>query len=200
MNPTVLVVGSYPPVPVPGAAATVAEVQRAWAAGDEVVVVAPRLSASHLTVAVHGLLAGRRLANVRRVTATDRLVIVVEDGYPLPSRPLPHQLASAAVLVRALRGFAYVRVVQVGGAGIHPFTSRLLRRAVDDYAAIPSGPGAAGVTPLGPAELRLRDRAAVLAGRGARRVLGHRAPAARRMAGRARRALHRTVGRDLSPS
>lgn len=193
-----LVVGSYPPVPVPGAAATAAEVQRTWAAGDEVTVVAPRLSASHLTVAVHGLLAGRRLANVRRVTGTDRLVLVLEDGYPLPSRPLLYQLASAAVLARALRAFDYVRLVQVGTAGLHPVTTRLLRRAVDDYAAAAAGPAAAGVTPLGPAEVRLRDRAAVVADRGARRVLGHRAPAARRMAGQARRALSRATNRSLN--
>ena len=37
-----LVVGSYPPVPGPPAAATVAAVRRAWAAGREVVVVSPR--------------------------------------------------------------------------------------------------------------------------------------------------------------
>lgn len=196
MSPTVLVVGSYPPVPVPGAAATVEEVRRVWAAGDEVTVVAPRLSASHLTVAVHGLLAGRRLANVRRVTGTDRLVLVLEEGYPLPSGPLPHQMASAAVLIRALRGFARVRLVQVGTAGLHPLTTRLLRRAVGDYAVVAAGPGAAGVTPLGPVEVRLRDRAAGIADRGARRLLGPRTPAARRMAGNVRRAIGRAVSRN----
>ncbi len=192
----VLVVGSYPPIPVPGAAASIAEVRRAWAEGLEVTVVAPRLSASHLTVPVYGLLSGRRLANVRRVTGADRLVLVVEDGYPLPAGPLPLQLASAETLVRALRGFRHVRIVQVEGVRLPAPVEARLRDAATEYVTVPGGPPSPGVTPLGPPETRARDRAARIAGRAAGRVLGRRATAARAGAGRARRRLKAALGRD----
>ena len=112
-----LIVGSYPPIPVAGAPVTLAEVRRAWAAGEDVRVVSPRLSAAHLTVPVAGLLAGRRLDNVRRVTGAERLVLVMEDGFPLPSGPQALQLATVVLLVPALRRFRHVRLVRVRPAG-----------------------------------------------------------------------------------
>ncbi len=185
-------VGSYPPIPVAGAAATVEEVKRVWASGSEVTVVAPRLCASHLTVPIHGLLAGRRLANVARVTGTDRLVMVIEEGYPLPSGAGARQMASAAVLVRALRGFRHVRLVQAGPVGLAPGVAGRLRAAADEYVTVAAGSTAPGVTPLGPPEARPAERIGHLAGRLADRALGPRAPQARAVAGRARRAV-RTV-------
>ncbi len=93
-RPRVLVVGSYPPIPLPAAAATMAAVQRAWADGDEVTVASPRLSAAHLAVPVVGLLAGRRLGNLHRHTGASRLVMVLEPGLPVPSLP-PGQSGSS---------------------------------------------------------------------------------------------------------
>lgn len=185
----VLVVGSYPPIPVPGAAATVAEVKRVWESGSEVTVVAPRLCASHLTVPVYGILAGRRLTNVARVTGLDRLVLVLEEGYPLPAGAGPLQAASALALTRALRDFHHVRLVQVGEVGMAPGVHRRLRAAADEYVTVDAGPAVAGVTPLGPPESPPRERIGRLAGRLAGRVLGPRAPQARALVGRARRAL-----------
>lgn len=190
-----LIVGSYPPIPVAGAAATVGEVKRVWASGSEVIVVAPRLCASHMTVPVYGLLSGRRLANVGRVTGLDRLVLVLEDGYPLPSRPGPLQVATAAALTRALRRFGHVRLVQAGELRLAPGVAGRLRAAADEYVTVPAGPSAIGVTPLGPTEVRPRERAGHLAGRVADRALGSRAPAARAAAGRARRALRSALRR-----
>lgn len=191
----VLVVGSYPPIPVPGAAVTVDEVRRVWASGAEVTVVAPRLCASHLTVPVYGLLAGRRLDNVRRVTGSDRLVMVLEDGYPLPPSPGPLQIASAAALIRALRGFRHVRLVQAGALRLAPGVEGRLRAAAGEYLTVPAGPPEPGVTALGPPESPPSDRIGHLAGRAANRVLGPRAPAIRAAAGRARRMLRSALRR-----
>ena len=184
-----LVVGSYPPIPVAGAAATVGEVKRVWASGSEVTVVAPRLCASHMTVPVYGLLAGRRLANVGRVTGLDHLVLVLEDGYPLPARPGPLQVASAAALARALQGFRHVRLVQAGELRLAPGVEGRLRAAAAEYVTVAAGDSAPGVTPLGPVEVRPRERVGQLGGRVASRVLGRRAPVVRAAAGRARRAV-----------
>ncbi len=188
----VLLVGSYPPIPVPGAAASTAEVRRAWNEGFEVTVVAPRLSASHLTVPVYGLLSGRRLANVGRVTGAARLVLVVEDGYPLPRGPVPLQMASAELLVRAFRSFTHVRVVQVEGTRLPAAVEARLRDSATEYVTMPGGPSSPGVTPLGPLEVRSRDRAARIAGHAARRLLGSRATTLRAGIGRARRRLRAT--------
>lgn len=172
MTEALLIVGSYPPIPVAGAAATLSEVRRAWAAGDEVTVVAPRLSAAHLTVPVHGLLAGRRLANVRRVTGTRRLVLVVEDGYPFPTGPPVLQLATWAVLAPALKGFRHVRVVRAGAASLAPAVWARLAAAADEIDEAQPGRTDPGVTALGPAELTWSDRCGRAADRLVSRVLG----------------------------
>jgi hypothetical protein len=187
----VLIVGSYPPIPVAGAPVTLQEVRRAWAAGSDVTVVAPRLSAAHLTVPVYGVLAGRRLANVRRVTGTDRLVLVVEDGYPFPAGPVPVQAATCAALMRAFKGFRHVRVVRAGASGLAPDVWRRLAAAADEVEEAEPGPTAPGVTPLGPPEVELSERPGQVADAAAHRLLGSRYPAVRGRLG----ALRRTVRR-----
>lgn len=189
MTDPVLVVGSYPPIPVAGNPVTVAEVRRAWAAGDEVVVVSPRLSAAHLAVPVSGPLAGRRLGNVKRHTGARRLVLVVEPGFPLPQETVL-QLASAALLARAMRRFDHVRLVRAGSLdGIAPRAWHLLASAADEVASAEPGPRAPGVTPLGPPEVPLSQQPRRLAGMAASRVLGRRAPAVRARLGAVRRRL-----------
>jgi hypothetical protein len=194
----VLIVGSYPPIPVAGAPATVREVRRAWAAGDEVTVVSPRISAAHLAVPVFGPLAGRRLDNVRRHTGAHRLVLVVEPGFPFPGSPVL-QAATAAALVVALRRFEHVRLVRVGAVPMPAAVWKRLAAAADEVFAETPGPPAPGViahgvtvpgvTVLGPPEVAWSERPAQLFGLMARRVLGSRAPAVRARLGRARRAL-----------
>jgi hypothetical protein len=88
---TCLVVGSYPPVPGPAAAATVAAVRRAWASGHEVVVVSPRPSAAQLVMAAAGADVGRALSRLRPVVAAGpgschggrQVVLCLEPGWPL---------------------------------------------------------------------------------------------------------------------
>lgn len=189
--PPVLVVGSYPPIPVPGAPATVAEVRRAWAAGDEVTVVSPRLSAAHLAVPVFGELAGRRLRNVARHTGARRLVLVVEEGFPFPSGPAPRQLVTALVLLLAFKEFGHVRLVRAGSVSLPTPVWNRLAAAADEVAEAEPGPAATGVTPLGPPEVARSELPAHLADRAARRLLG---PQARAWL-RSRRSLRRLLRR-----
>ena len=90
---TCVVVGSYPPVPGPAAAATVAAVRRAWAAGHEVVVVSPRPSAAQLVMAAAGAEVGPALSRVWPAGASVRgsssaphgsqeVVLCLEPGWP----------------------------------------------------------------------------------------------------------------------
>jgi len=167
----VLVVGSYPPIPVPGAPVTVAEVRRVWAEGGEVTVVAPRLSASHLAVPIWGPLAGRRLDNVRRHTGARRLVLVVEDGFPFPAGRRLRQMATAAVLVRALARFEHVRLVRAGPVtGLWGPAWARVAAAATEVVTVEPGPASPGVTPLGPPEVTVADRAR-RAGRPVKRLL-----------------------------
>ncbi|HWE57397.1 MAG TPA: hypothetical protein VG435_17965 [Acidimicrobiales bacterium] len=194
MNP-VLIVGSYPPIPVPGAPVTIAEVRRAWAAGDEVVVVSPRLSAAHLAVPVAGLLAGRRLANVARVAGADRVVLVVERGFPFLGRSRAEDIVTAELLARALRRFAGSRLVVAGPDAAPAAALARLRPAVAEVAQVDAGPAIPGVTVLGPPEVRPAEQPRRVAGLVARRLLGARAPVIRaRLVG----AKHRLVSRTGS--
>jgi hypothetical protein len=186
-----MVVGSYPPIPVAGAPVTISEVRRVWDAGDEAVVVSPRLSAAHLAVPIFGPLAGRRLANAGRVTGASRLVMVVEDGFPLRG-PEAVQMVSALGLARAMKGFGHVRLVRAApAAGVSRRAWAVLAAAAGEVVAQTGGGTAPGVTPVGPPEVRLEERPRQVAGALARRVLGSRAPAVRARLKRLRRA-----GRD----
>jgi hypothetical protein len=163
----VVVVGTYPPIPRPAAAATVAAVREAWAAGLEVTVVSPRVSAAHLAVPVAGPLAGRRLANVGRHTSARRVVLVTEPGMPVPAGPRWLQLVTAAGLARALRTFDHVTVVRVGDLDLPPALTSGADRIVDFPVA---GPGPTGVSALGPPEVLPRERPRYLAGKVRRAV------------------------------
>jgi hypothetical protein len=169
---TTLIVGSYPPIPVPGARVSLAEVRRAWGRGSEVVVVAPRLCAAHLTVPIAGMIAGRRLANVARVTGARNLVLVVEEGYPfsLPGPVL--QRATAEVLARAFAAFDHVRIVRAGKVDLHPAAWARLTAAAHEAVEVPAEPAAEGVTPLGPPEDPPVQRGKRVARRSLQRALG----------------------------
>ena len=175
----VLVVGSYPPIPVAGAPVTVREVRRAWDMGDEVVVVSPRLSAADLTVPICGPLAGRRLDNVRRRTGARRLVLVVEPSFPFPPDPFM-QLVTAAGLARAVRRFDHTRLVYAvapgAGVGVSGRAWLWLAAAADDVVPEDGGPTDPGVTPGGPPEVAWSERPGHLARRalGPRRLAGLR--------------------------
>ena len=160
MTDPVLVVGSYPPIPVSGAAATLGEVRRAWDAGDEVRVVAPRLSAAHIAIPMTGLLASKRLDYARRLFGARKIVLVVEPGYPLAS------WGSAWSLARALRRFDHVRLVRTADLPIGTAGWDRLAALADEVDTAEPGSTAAGVTPLGSPEVtmwvRVRARLAPL--------------------------------------
>jgi hypothetical protein len=167
MAERVVVIGTYPPIPRPAAAATVAAVREAWDSGLDVTVVSPRVSAAHLAVPVAGPLAGRRLTNVGRHTAARRLVLVAEPGMPVPAGPRWLQLVTAAGLARALRHFDHVTLVRVGDLDLPPSLTSGAHRIVD----VPVGdPGPPGVTVLGPREVLPRERPRYLAGKVRRAV------------------------------
>jgi hypothetical protein len=172
------VVGTYPPIPLPAAVATVAAVRRAWADGDEVTVVSPRVSAAQLAVPVVGLLAGRRLANLRRHSGATRAVLVAEPGLPVPSGygriARARQRETVRQLERAFAGFDHVTVVRTGALDIPgPIEARLLRAATEvvEHAGEPPRPPL-GVTPLGPVEVPARERPRQITTAILRRVLG----------------------------
>ncbi len=137
---TCLIAGTYPPVPGPQAAATVAAVRRAWAAGHEVVVASPRPSAAPLVMPVAGTEVGRALTRLRRQAGStgaagagpdaggfDEVVVCLEPGWPLGrghrpvrGRPLsPEQLGLAArSLAAALSEFERAELVVTGELGV----------------------------------------------------------------------------------
>jgi len=209
----VLVIGSYPPIPLPAAAAAVAAVRRAWAAGDDVTVASPRLSAAHLAVPVVGILAGRRLANLRRHTSATRLVMVMEPGVPVPApvpatagRTLParvEQWLTVRALVGAFEGFEHVTLVRVGQLGVPARITAGLWKAADetiDYIAdgctdvtlsVPTDSASsspAEVTALGPTDVLPGERPRQLARLAFDRLFGrYSAPVRARLVAAVRR-------------
>jgi len=168
----VLVVGSYPPVPAPGSAASIAAVRRAWAAGSEVTVVSPRPSAAHLTVPVVGILAGHRLTALRRLTGARALVLVAEPGLPVAAGPRVVQEVTVRGVLRALGGFERVTVVRVGSLDIPDRLEARLLTAAADVIDEPVPPGRdPRVTVVGPPEVSLWERPRWVAERLARAIL-----------------------------
>ena len=111
--PRCLVVGSYPPVPGPAAAATVAAVRRAWAAGRDVVVVSPRPSAAPFVLRATGARGiAREVARLGRRHDCDRVVLCLEPGWPLRGSAE----RAARSLAAALSSFQHAEVVVTGTA------------------------------------------------------------------------------------
>lgn len=180
---SVLVVGTYPPVPRPAAAVTSATVRALWSVGHEVTVVSPRLSAAHLSSPVHGILAGRRLRHCRRTSGATTLVLIAEPGMPIPStgRALPlRQLAVVLLLARVIPEFRQRRVIIVGDLALGPATRRHWTRLFDSVDFRPPL-GDPLVSLLGPREGSIRSQLTSRGRRLAIRLLGrHAKPVKRR--------------------
>lgn len=206
--PRCLVVGSYPPVPGPAAAATVAAVRRAWAADREVVVVSPRPSAASGVLRAAGARGiAREVVRLGRRHACDGVVLCLEPGWPLRRR----SGSGARSLAAALSSFGHAEVVVTGGtradgsadwgllapiwrvAGpvtasseeVASFLRAAGARAVEVCDPF-EGAGRHGLSfpagtvhPLEHGELLLRVRTRRLLGTLARKLLGRRAPAVR---------------------
>ncbi len=203
-----LVVGSYPPVPGPPAAATVAAVRRAWAAGREVVVVSPRPSAAPLVLKATGARGiAREVVRLGRQNGCDEVVLCLEPGWPLRRR----SGSGGRSLAAALSLFGHAEVVVTGGTsgevsaygGAHASLWRAaaaVTASSEEVAAFLRAAGAPAVEVYGPfegagrhgpcfpagtvhplehGELLLRVRARRLLGALARKLLGRRAPAVR---------------------
>lgn len=129
----VVIVGSYPPMPGPATAASLAAVRRAWDEGLTVRVVSYRTGAADITVPVAGPLAGWRLEQVRRHYDGPRhLVLVLQSGAPYCAMGPAEQLATTAGLVVAFRRFSRVTVVVGEDPGLVPACFRAVVRAADE--------------------------------------------------------------------
>ncbi len=162
--------GSYPPVPGPAAAATVAAVRRAEAGGFEVVVFSPRPSAAPLVMPVTGAAVGRALAPWGQAFA--HVVVCMEPGWPLGwgRRPAVGRVGrigravsqvqlqrAARSLAAALSGFGGAELVVTGDLGVGSDVLAVLWPAVDrvtasseEVAAVLRASGAPAVTVVGP--------------------------------------------------
>lgn len=180
INPQrVLVVGSYPPIPVPAVAATLNAVRRELTAGRSVRVVSPRPSAAHYAVPITGLLAARRLSRVRSLSGCNRLVLCLEPGVPFAADRMPgglraiRSVATAVLLVSAMRGFAHATVVVTTDQRMPARAMSWVLRAADEVIEDKQeGEPPPGVSTLGPNENRPGDRARRIAGRVVRKLVG----------------------------
>ena len=160
--------GSFPPLPSPAAAATVAAVRRELEAGRPVVTASPRPSAASLVLRVTGPLGAWRLEQERRRSAATTLVLSLEPGWPLPPATfvvLGHFARvsllvsddSPAVRSRLRRLRHVVDEVVFSGHAAQPeqvaavalAVPRLALRVLDSP---PLGKTTAAATPLGPPE------------------------------------------------
>ena len=217
-----LVLGSYPPIPGDPAAATVAAVRRAWAAGAEVVVASPRPSAAPLVLLRHGRALAREISRLRQENGCGEIVLCLEPEWPFVSRTA--RAPAAAALAKTLGQAARSEVVVTGDAGqwaarlddlapIWPAAdvvtvsseplARLLRPRVAALqvreAGVPAGlAGFRGVSPLEPGELLAATRARRFAGRTARAILGAKEPLVRAKLAETLRAVVRAARKLLS--
>jgi hypothetical protein len=171
-----LVVGSYPPVPGPGAAATVGAVRRAWDRGKEVVVVSPRPSAANAVMPAVGAAVGRDLSSWRRHDSHgdtreveyDEVVLCIEPGWPFPRGDRAGHERVARSLARALAGFERAELVVTGDLEVANAVLAMLWPAVqrvtagsDDVGArlqAAEAPGLVVVEPFAGAWLRATPR------------------------------------------
>jgi hypothetical protein len=183
----VLVIGSYPPVPTAGAPVTVAAALQLWREGARPHIVAPRASAAPLTVAVTGVLAGRRIDNLRRVTGAEDLVLCAERDLPIPAGGYPAlllplvQQVTVRRVCQALDRFDHVTLIACGDHRIPAAIWARLVFAADTVIDRSDATGTAGVTTLGPPEPR-PAAAARRAAAFAPRILGRHTPRVRAVA------------------
>lgn len=162
----VIVAGSYPPIPVPAAGATLDAVRGALNEGHDVRVVSPRPSAAHFSGPLIGPIAGRRLNRLRRLTASTRLLFCLESEVPFDPPGSSTRtsrwkaLATAYLLARTFGRFDHTTLIVVGDSTGNQDAVRILERAADVVIEDRrEGQPPEGVTVRGPVEMRSRDLA-----------------------------------------
>jgi hypothetical protein len=130
----VVVVGSYPPMPGPATAATLAAVRRAWQTGASVRIVSYRTGAADMAVPVTGPLAGWRLEHVRQhFDGPPEVVLGVQRGVPFSDPRPSQQIATALGLATAMRRFRRATVLVGEDPEVLPVCLRILSGAVDRF-------------------------------------------------------------------
>jgi hypothetical protein len=128
------VIGSYPPLPGPATAATLAAVRRAWEAGKDVRVVSYRTGAAEIAVPVTGPLAGWRLEHVRKHFANPAEVVLgLQRGVPFSDPRPSQQLATATGLATAMRRFRRATLLVGEDPEVMPACFRILASAVERF-------------------------------------------------------------------
>jgi hypothetical protein len=127
-----VVVGSYPPMPGPATAATIAAVRRGWDAGTSVQVVSYRTGAAPIAVPVTGTIAGWRLEQVRRhFGGPAQIALGLQRGVPFSDPRPSQQIVTAVGLAVALRRFERAALLVGEDPEVLPMCLQLLARAVD---------------------------------------------------------------------
>jgi hypothetical protein len=130
----VVVIGSYPPLPGPATAATLAAVRRAWDAGADVRVVSYRTGAGEITVPVTGSLAGRRLDQIRHHFANPpEVVLGLQRGVPFSDPRPAQQLATAVGLAAAMRRFRRATLLVGEDPEVTPACFHILASAAERF-------------------------------------------------------------------
>jgi hypothetical protein len=139
-QPEILVIGSFPPVAGPAAAASLDAMRRAWDSGDEVVTASLRAGAADLVARVAGPAAGWYLERARKAAGeVPRLVLGLEPGQLSADTPaggarkvleMAKSVVSVMGLVRALDRFDQVTVLLAGPLGLPAPLLKLLWRHV----------------------------------------------------------------------
>jgi hypothetical protein len=193
-----VVAGSYPPVPRPAAAATLAAVRAALAAGDDVLVVSPRASAAHRRASLRGWRAVVALARLSR--GRQRLILVAEPDMPFSEETDHGAAVSLGRVARTLYGGLDVWLIDPIGLPVRPIAALVTAadrvlvasdadreaatrrwglpadRVTVDQRALPHpshvGLDVSRVTPSGPLDWTPREQPRRIASAAIRRVLG----------------------------
>lgn len=209
-----LVLGSYPPVPGPASAATLAVVRSLWAEGAEVVVASPRPSAALEVITQVGAAAAARATELAAAHDCQELVLCLERGWPFLAYERQPRLGLWApdLRTRAVRAWARslancerARLLVTGEVGLTPSlmacltaevelvlttaeatAARLRAQGVPGVEILEPSPfPGTAVGPLEPGYLARAARARRLVGVAARWALGRHAPAVRARLARA---------------
>jgi len=130
----VVVIGSYPPLPGPATAATLAAVRRAWDSGAEVRVVSYRTGAAEIAVPVTGPLAGWRLDHVRQYFGgPPEVVLGLQRGVPFSDPQPSQQITTALGLAAAMRRFRRATLLVGEDPEVLPACFKIMAAAVDRF-------------------------------------------------------------------